>query len=93
LPKKLYIFSLQDNKLFPINNGFTFDRDEGVYVYKIISLEAIICKDEGSIYFYKIDWSKSQIELLHKKKESEKIYDLMKYSSLIYRYVGNLLNY
>ena len=29
-PKKLYIFSLKDNKLSPINNGFTFDREEEV---------------------------------------------------------------
>ena len=62
------MFSLQDNKFSPINNGFTFDR-EGLRVCKIISAEAIICIDEElSIYFNKIDWSKSHIELLHKNK-------------------------
>ena len=37
-----------------------------------------------SIYFYKINWKKSQIELLHKNKGDYKIDDLMKQSSLIY---------
>jgi hypothetical protein len=83
-PKNLYIFSLKDNKFFPINNGFTFDRERELWVIKIISLDAIICYDsENSIYFYKIDWSKSQIELLSKNKGDCRIYEMMKHSSLL----------
>jgi hypothetical protein len=58
-------------------------------------LEAIICKDSHqSIYWNKIDWSKSQIELLHKNKGDYGTNDFMKYSSLIYSYFDKkLFNY
>ena len=57
-------------------------------------MEAIICQDKHSIYFYKIDWSKSQIEFLHRDRNySINDYDLMKHSSLIYTKNGKLLNY
>jgi hypothetical protein len=47
-----------------------------------------------SIYFYKIDWSKSQIELLHWNKGEYSITDLMRQSSLIYDSKGKtLLNF
>jgi hypothetical protein len=84
--------------LSPINNGFTLDRSVyWVDVLKIISLEAIIARGnhlDESIHLYKIDWSKSQIELLHKKKGFYNSGDLMKHSSLIYDSNGkHLLNY
>jgi hypothetical protein len=60
-------------------------------------LEAIIAREsdlDESIHLYKIDWSKSQIELLHKKKGYYEYNDLMKHSSLMYdRYCKHLLNY